>query len=498
MRLGSSHRTPSMSYWILIGKPECRKTSSMRTLPADPRPTSENPRKQLITTMDRSHRYEHAHPGTYHHCLQLVRRPRDSLQLSPILNRDCERLRREPEFEELDIAARKTSEAISLRKYLRRGCAQWLCVPVVIRQHCLIGERAVWVGPAPTATLAAHDALTLIACNRNGVLAAVTAVVQGVRHPITLERRLSIAPTPWGSWCLPRQMVLAVRGQSATVRPVRRQPSGCSPVGVSWSNPGGAANGRVQGPRLAVAGRRQNRDVQHIEHIVLDVPLHHRNDLLASATFAPPNPHRSLTSPDLEPARDALRSILRHHEPYPGMVLDAASAPLTTTAPALDSTPDCNNRRTVCRRGSDASPTCAGRHEAHKVNSVRVAYEEPVTRADIRAIRGVDSDAVVDTLMARTLIPTIHASPRVNGLVSLVSAADFLRRPGLGLLNALPPSPKPWHASAGATGSSRSFPRRCREGYSAATGAITVAVEDLELEPRPAPDGGGVRSACWR
>jgi hypothetical protein len=33
-----------------------------------------------------------------------------------------------------------------------------------------------------------------------------------------------------------------------------------------------------------------------------------------------------------------------------------------------------------------------------------VAYEQPVMRADIRAIRGVDSDAVVETRMARRLI----------------------------------------------------------------------------------------------
>lgn len=74
-----------------------------------------------------------------------------------------------------------------------------MCVPVIIRQHCLIGERAVWVGPAPTATVAAHDTLTLIASNRDGVLPGVPAVVQGVRHTAILERRPAMTPTPWGS-----------------------------------------------------------------------------------------------------------------------------------------------------------------------------------------------------------------------------------------------------------------------------------------------------------
>jgi chromosome segregation and condensation protein ScpB len=41
-----------------------------------------------------------------------------------------------------------------------------------------------------------------------------------------------------------------------------------------------------------------------------------------------------------------------------------------------------------------------------------VAYEQPVTRADIRGMRGVDSDAVVETLMARRLVAE---NPRFGG-----------------------------------------------------------------------------------
>jgi hypothetical protein len=60
-----------------------------------------------------------------------------------------------------------------------------------------------------------------------------------------------------------------------------------------------------------------------------------------------------------------------------------------------------------------------------------VAYEQPVTHADIRAIRGVDSDAVVETLMARTLIAE---DPRFGGRgrpAFLVNTTEFLRRFGL-------------------------------------------------------------------
>jgi transcriptional regulator with XRE-family HTH domain len=57
---------------------------------------------------------------------------------------------------------------------------------------------------------------------------------------------------------------------------------------------------------------------------VLDVPLRHRNELLASVGLAAVYADLPLTSAELEPAREALERILRHHEPYPAMVIDAA------------------------------------------------------------------------------------------------------------------------------------------------------------------------------
>jgi len=46
-----------------------------------------------------------------------------------------------------------------------------------------------------------------------------------------------------------------------------------------------------------------------------------------------------------------------------------------------------------------------------------IAYEEPVTRADIRSIRSVDSDAVVETLRARGLVAEDPALEAAAGLV---------------------------------------------------------------------------------
>ena len=68
-----------------------------------------------------------------------------------------------------------------------------------------------------------------------------------------------------------------------------------------------------------------------------------------------------------------------------------------------------------------------------------VAYEQPVTRADIRSIRGVDSEGPVETLMARKLIAE---DPRFGGRGRpsfLITTDLFLRRFGLTSLSDLPP-----------------------------------------------------------
>jgi transcriptional regulator with XRE-family HTH domain len=56
----------------------------------------------------------------------------------------------------------------------------------------------------------------------------------------------------------------------------------------------------------------------------LDMPLRARNEFLASAGFAAIYPERALSLSEMEHAREALQRILRHHEPYPAMVLDSA------------------------------------------------------------------------------------------------------------------------------------------------------------------------------
>ena len=56
----------------------------------------------------------------------------------------------------------------------------------------------------------------------------------------------------------------------------------------------------------------------------LDLPLRTRNELLLAAGYAPIYRERQLDLVEMRPARDALDRILKHHEPYPAIVTDAA------------------------------------------------------------------------------------------------------------------------------------------------------------------------------
>jgi segregation and condensation protein B len=102
--------------------------------------------------------------------------------------------------------------------------------------------------------------------------------------------------------------------------------------------------------------------------------------------------------------------------------------------------------------GLVSAPECAARVERHlgppapePLSQVAldtlaiIAYERPVSRADIRGIRGVDSDAVVETLRARGLVTE---DPRFGGRgrpAFLITTPAFLRYFGLASLGNLQP-----------------------------------------------------------
>lgn len=63
--------------------------------------------------------------------------------------------------------------------------------------------------------------------------------------------------------------------------------------------------------------------VLHVaEH--LDVPLRSRNELLVAAGHAPVYGETDLEAPEMEAVRSALDLVLKHHEPFPALVVDQA------------------------------------------------------------------------------------------------------------------------------------------------------------------------------
>lgn len=67
-----------------------------------------------------------------------------------------------------------------------------------------------------------------------------------------------------------------------------------------------------------------------------------------------------------------------------------------------------------------------------------IAYRQPVTRSRVAAVRGVNVDGVIRTLLARGLIEEAGTDPETGGILYLTTEL-FLERLGLSSLNDLPP-----------------------------------------------------------
>ena len=68
-----------------------------------------------------------------------------------------------------------------------------------------------------------------------------------------------------------------------------------------------------------------------------------------------------------------------------------------------------------------------------------VAYQQPVTRAEIEKIRGVDSSGVLAKLHARSLIEPVARLATVGNPIQYGTTAEFLNHFGLRTLAELPP-----------------------------------------------------------
>jgi segregation and condensation protein B len=70
-----------------------------------------------------------------------------------------------------------------------------------------------------------------------------------------------------------------------------------------------------------------------------------------------------------------------------------------------------------------------------------IAYRQPVTRGEIDAIRGVNSDSAVSTLLGRGLVAEVGRRETVGRPALLATTPDCLQYLGLGSLQELPGLP---------------------------------------------------------
>jgi segregation and condensation protein B len=68
-----------------------------------------------------------------------------------------------------------------------------------------------------------------------------------------------------------------------------------------------------------------------------------------------------------------------------------------------------------------------------------IAYQQPMTRPEIDAIRGVSSDGVLKNLLSKGLIQEIGRAERLGRPIIYATTSDFLQHFGLNSLEELPP-----------------------------------------------------------
>lgn len=68
-----------------------------------------------------------------------------------------------------------------------------------------------------------------------------------------------------------------------------------------------------------------------------------------------------------------------------------------------------------------------------------IAYQQPVTRPEIDAVRGVSSDGVLKSLLSKGLVEEIGRADRPGRPILYTTTADFLQYFGLNSLEELPP-----------------------------------------------------------
>jgi segregation and condensation protein B len=77
-----------------------------------------------------------------------------------------------------------------------------------------------------------------------------------------------------------------------------------------------------------------------------------------------------------------------------------------------------------------------------------IAYQQPLSRPEVDAIRGVNSDGVIKSLLVKGLIQEVGRAERPGRPILYSTTADFLQHFGLSSLTELPPLVVPDDANA--------------------------------------------------
>jgi len=78
-----------------------------------------------------------------------------------------------------------------------------------------------------------------------------------------------------------------------------------------------------------------------------------------------------------------------------------------------------------------------------------IAYQQPVTRPEVDAVRGVSSDGVLKSLLSKGLVQEIGRAERPGRPILYTTTTDFLQHFGLNSLEELPPLSLDFIAQAG-------------------------------------------------
>ena len=151
------------------------------------------------------------------------------------------------------------------------------------------------------------------------------------------------------------------------------------------------------------------------------------------AAAGPLTPHEAARLLDISPEQLDEVCDLLDREPPTGLALQRHADRLQLiTAPASAA---------VVERYLGAPPPVRLSRAALESLAV-IAYRGPATRGDIDAIRGVNSDSAVTTLLSRNLITEVGRRESVGRPALLAVTPDCLQYLGLRSLEELPPLPE--------------------------------------------------------